>query len=217
MFARVAAELDVARGARGCSPLWRSGGARRGLALGGMRRGATPRGWDRTTLPATECSDDAARLQNRGCASLSTANFGRRGRLIREKIMGRGMRGLAPTVAVHSSFQRAGVLPLLHQPARQQSRRILFQPGIQQLRDLFSEIGGVVQAREFITTQGIARGREQELPRRLSFVMHGDLQSKGATAPVGGAGEGVATVYLSCANMIRGPGENIPVSLSISI
>lgn len=176
MLARLAAELDVACGARRCSPLWSSGGARRGLAHGGLRRGTAPRGWERTTLPAKECGAAAAPLQNRSCASLSTANFGRQGRLIREKIIGHGRRGLVPRIAVHSSFHRAGVLALLHQPTCQQSRRVLFQPGIQQLRDLFSEIGGVVQARKFVTVQGIARSGEQELPGRLSFVVQGDLR-----------------------------------------
>jgi hypothetical protein len=183
MLARRAAELDEAGGARGCAPLWSGGGTRRGLALCGLLRGTPVRGRDETTWPAKEGGDTAARLQNWSCASLSTANFGRRGRLLREKIIGHGMRGLAPSIAVHRSFLHNRMLALLHQPARQQSRSILIEPGIEQLRDLFAEIGGVVQTRELVAVQGIARGREQKLPRRLSFVIHGDLHSWGATQP----------------------------------
>src|SRR6266851_8043519 len=183
MLARRAAATYADRGARGCAPLRSGGAVSCGLGLCGLLRGTPLRGWDETTWPASEVGGGAARLQNWGCASLSTANFGRRGRLMREKIIGHGMHGLAPSIAVHRSFLHDGVLALLHQPARQQSRSVLIEPGIQQLRDLFAEIGGVVQTRKFVAVQGIARGREQELPRRLSFVMHGDLQSKGATAP----------------------------------
>src|SRR6266852_1554006 len=157
--------------------------ARRGLVVCALLRGTPLRGWDETTWPAKEGGDTAARLQNWRCASLSTANFGRRGRLMREKIIGRGMRGLAPSIAVHRSFLHNRMLALLHQPARQQSRSVLIEPGIQQLRDLFAEIGGVVQTRKFVAVQGIARGREQKLPRRLSFVIHGVLR-EGATSTI---------------------------------
>ena len=183
MLARRATALDGACGARGCAPLRSGGAVRCGLELCGLLRGRPLRGWDEATWPAKEPGDTVARLQNWGCASLSAANFGRRGRLMRENIIGHGVRGLAPSMEVHRSFLRGGVLALLHQPARQQSRSVLIEPGIQQLRDLFAEIGGVVQTRKLVAVQGIARGREQELPRQLSFVMHGDLQSKGATAP----------------------------------
>src|SRR5260370_14600720 len=169
MLVRRAAELNEASGARGCARLRSGGGTRRGLALCGLLHGTPLRGCAETTWPAKEVGDTDARLQNWSCASLSTANFGRRGRLMREKIIGHGIRGLAPSLAVHRSFLRDAVLALLHQPARQQSRSVLIEPGIQQLRALFAEIGGVVQTRKFVALQGIARGREQELPRRLDF------------------------------------------------
>src|SRR5260370_15917980 len=159
----------LAGGARWGAPLWSGGGARRRLGLCGLLRGTPLRGWDETTWPAKEGGDTAARLQNWSCASLSTANFGRRGRLMREKIIGHGMRGLAPSIAVHRSFLHNRMLALLHQPARQQSRGVLIEPGIQQLRDLFTEIGGVVQAGKFVAVQRIARGREEELPPRLNL------------------------------------------------
>jgi len=183
MLARRAAATYADRGARGCAPLRSGGAVTCGLAVCGLLRGTPLRGCDETTWPAKEGGDTAARLQNWSCASLSTANFGRRGRLMREKIIGHGMRGLAPSIAVHRSFLRDAVLALLHQPTRQQSRSVLIEPGIQQLRDLFAEIGGVVQTRKFVAVQGIARGREQKLPRRLSFVIHGVLR-EGATSTI---------------------------------
>ncbi len=176
MLARRATALDLVCRARWCAPLSSAGVARRGLALGELLRGTPPRGWDGSALPAREGGGVAARLENWHFASLSTANFGRRGRLIREKIIGHGMHGLARSIAVHGSFLRHSVLPLLHQPTRQQSRGVLLQPGIQQLRDLLPEIGGVVQTRKLVAIQGIARGREQKLPRRLSFVIQRDLR-----------------------------------------
>ena len=112
------------------------------------------------------------------CRSRSSAKIGRRARLIREKIIGHGLHGFAASIAVYLCFFRHRVLALPNQPARQQRRCVLIQPGIQQLRNLFAEIGGMVQAREFIALQGIAGSGEQELPRRLGFVIQGDLQGK---------------------------------------
>ncbi len=124
-----------------------------------------------------------------GCGSRATAKFGWRARSIREKIIGHSMRGLASCFAGSRSLvvgrrllarrvSRGGMLALLHQPARQHGGGVFLQPGIQQLSDLFAEIGRVTQAGKLITLQGIARGRQQELPRRLSFVIQGDLQGK---------------------------------------
>src|SRR5260370_29631042 len=125
MLVRRAAELNEASGARGCAPLRSGGGTRRGLALCGLLHGTPLRGCDETTWPAKEGGDTAARLQKWSCASLSTANFRRRGRLMREKIIGHRMRGLAPSIAVHRSFLHNRMLALLHQPARQHSPRVL--------------------------------------------------------------------------------------------
>jgi hypothetical protein len=110
--------------------------------------------------------------------SRSSAKIGRRARLIREKIIGHSPHGFTASIAVFCRFFHHWVLALPHQPARQQSRRVLLQPGIQQLRNLLSEIGGMVQAREFVALQGTAGSGEQELPRGLGFVIQGDLRSK---------------------------------------
>jgi hypothetical protein len=124
-----------------------------------------------------------------GRRSRTAAEIGRRGRLIREKIIGHAMRAVAPRVAYGSSLltrcqplrrlaSRGGMFALLHQPARKHSRGVLFKPGIQQLRDLLAEIGRVAEPRQLVTLQGIPRRREKELPGRLGLVIQGDLQGK---------------------------------------
>ena len=128
------------------------------------------------------------------CRSRASAKIGRRARLIREKIIGHDLGRLAPgirrrtAVAVccggHSRLALlAGrrVFALLHQPTRQHGRGVLFEPGIEQLGDLLAEIGSVAQTRKFVTLQGITGCRQEELPRRLGFVIQGDLRG---TKPV---------------------------------
>jgi hypothetical protein len=180
MFGGWATTLDGDCGERRCAALRDGVAALRGLGLCGLLRRTALRGWDETTRPAREGGRGAARRRNWRCASLPITNFGRRGRLIREKIIGHGLRGFAAPMVIGRDLFDDGVLALAHQPARQQRRRVLIQPGIQQLGDLLAEIGGVVQTREFVALQGITRRREQELPRGLSFVIQGTSEGIGA-------------------------------------
>jgi hypothetical protein len=178
------------------------GGETRGC--GGMAGGSSARvvRWLPVTAHRTprRCLDDTALLAGNGLKSglsarilgrrsRTAAEIGRRGRLIREKIIGHAMRSVAPRVASGSLLltrcrplvrlpNRGGMFALLHQPARKQSRGVLFKPGVQQLGDLLAKIGRVAEPRELITLQGIPRRREKELPRRLGFVIQGDLQGK---------------------------------------
>ena len=135
----------------------------------------------------------SASTQVRCLRSRTSAKLGRRGRLIREKVIGRStgraraagggrsplrrQQGLVAQVGVRL-LGHHGVFAVLHQPARQHSRGILFEPGIEQLRDFLAEIGGMAEAREFVTLQGITRRGEKELPRRLGFVVQRGLQGK---------------------------------------
>ena len=129
-----------------------------------------------------------------GCRSRTAAKIGRRARLIREKIIGHGLHRFPPGIRRRTAVavRRGGysrlallagrwVLALLHQPTRQHGRGVLFEPGIEQLRDLLAEIGGMAQPRKFVTLQGITGRRQKELPGRLGFVIQGDLQG---TKPV---------------------------------
>jgi hypothetical protein len=173
-----ATALYVACGARGYSPLRSSFAARRVLAACGLWHDTLVRGSGESRFSSRDAGGAVARLQNLTCISLSIANCGRRGRLIREKIIGHGLRGFAGSIAVYRRFLHHRVLALAHQPTREQSRCVLVQPRIQQLSDLFTQIGGMVQAREFVALQGITGSGEQELPGGLGFVIQDDLQEK---------------------------------------
>jgi hypothetical protein len=126
-----------------------------------------------------------------GCRSRAGAKIGRRARLIREKVIGHDLRGFAPVIGRRTAvaircgrygwvalLARGGAFALLHQPTRQHGRGVLFEPGIEQLRDLFAEIGSMAQTRKFVTLQGIAGCRQKKLPGRLGFVIQGDLQGE---------------------------------------
>jgi hypothetical protein len=176
-------------GAHGC------GGEAGGLAsrvvrqLGAMVHRTPRRGLGACTLPAGNGLKAGLPAHFFGCGLRTAAKFGPRPRSIREKIIGRSVCGLASCVkgrrcpvfgsrALAGLASRRGVLALLHQPARQHGRRVFFKPGIQQLSDLLAEIGRMAQTGEFVTLQRIAGCRQQEFPRRLGFVIQGNLQGK---------------------------------------
>jgi len=130
-----------------------------------------------------------------GLRSQTVAKFACRSGLIREKVIGHSVgRSTAPAgrdalvcrggerlfgVVRRAVVASRGTFALLHQPARQHRRGIFFQPGIEELRDLFAEIGGVAEPRKFVTLQRVSRRREKELPRRLGDVFQGALQGSG--------------------------------------
>jgi len=178
--------------ARECASV--AGGA---AALAAGLPGATVRRAPRrfpggSLLPAGKGPGTGFSVHVLGRGLRASAKFGRRCRLIREKIIGRDVAGFASprtgrSPRVHASGGRRAFTPLvrrelftfLHQQPRQHGRGILLQPGIQQLHDLFAKIRRVAQPRELVALQGIAGGGEKKLPRRLGFVgAHGDLQGK---------------------------------------
>lgn len=178
MWAAAWASETRERRAGCCGPLLGVGGTRGAIADCELRRGANGRATAPSRLLALNGCGRAPKVKNRGCTSLSAAEIGRRSRLIREKIIGRGLHGFGPSIAIQRSFLRTRMFALLHKPAGQHSRRVLFEPGIQQLTDLFAEIGGVIQARKLVALQGVAGCGEQELPGRLSFVVQGSSEGK---------------------------------------
>lgn len=120
---------------------------------------------------------------------LTVSKITARGRSIRKKIIGhdwslfpvrlsRGDRVLRPQRRLAFDRHLGGPPALLHQPAREHSRGVLLQPGIEQLSDLLAEISGMAQPGKFVALQRVAGGREQELPRRLGAVFQGALQGK---------------------------------------
>jgi hypothetical protein len=154
-----------------------------------------PRSLGGSALVAGSGSQIDFSAQLPGLRSRTRAKFARRSRLIREKVIGRSMRTVAarsgrrsPLVGgrslrvfrplVGTVLASGGSFALLHQPPRQHGRGVFFQPGIEQLRDLLSEIGGMAEPRKLITLQRVPRRREKELPRWLGSVVQGDLQRK---------------------------------------
>jgi hypothetical protein len=72
-----------------------------------------------------------------------------------------------------------GAFPLLHEPTGQHGGGIFLNPKIEKGADLLAEIGGMAEPREFVALERVSRCGEQELPRRLGFVMvHAGLLGK---------------------------------------
>jgi hypothetical protein len=178
--------------ARECERLVGEAAARAAGLSGANGRRAPRRFPGGSLLPAGNGLGAGFSVHVLGRGSRASAKFGRRCRLIREKIIGRDAAGFASprtgcSPLVHACGGRRAFTPLvrrrlfafLHQQARQHGRGILLKPGIQQLHDLFAKIRRVAQPRELVALQGIAGGGEKKLPRRLGFVgAHGDLQGK---------------------------------------
>ena len=97
---------------------------------------------------------------------------GWRGHPIGEKVIGHGGCVFRRDSTGDSLFPHLlRPFPLLHQPARKHGRGVFLHPLIEKCADLFAEICGMAESREFIALQRIARGREQELPRGLGPVV----------------------------------------------
>jgi hypothetical protein len=84
---------------------------------------------------------------------------------IRKKVIGHGMRSVAPGFGVGGQLRRArSSFALLQEQTRQHRGGVFVKPLIQQGADFLADIGGVRQAREFKALQGVPRGRKQEFP-----------------------------------------------------
>src|SRR5712675_2910834 len=163
--------------------------------LEGLRRGTgpgTPLGDPGDLELLAESGLESGQLRDAvGRCSRTGAKIGRRTRLIREKVIGHDLRRFAPVIGRRTAvairggrygcvalLARGGAFALLHQPTRQHGRGVLFEPGIEQLRDLLAEISSMAQTRKFVALQGITRRRQKKLPGRLGFVIQGDLQGE---------------------------------------
>jgi len=115
--------------------------------------------------------------RNSGLASRRAARCWWRSGLLREKIIGHSVCSIKPRFRPgHSVRDQRRTLALLHQPARQHGRGVLFQPLVEQGTDLLPEIGGMTQTCQFVRLQRIARSGQKKLPRRLGLVAgHGIL------------------------------------------
>ncbi len=169
--------------------------AARVMGLGRATAGRTLRHcFDCSALLAGSASQNDFSACVLALRSRTSAKFVGRSRLIGKKIIGRSM-GLASRVGrrcplvvrrslrIFRSLGRAvlasgGAFALLHQPARQHGRGVFLQPGIEQLRDLLTEVGSVAEPRELVTLQRVPRRGEKELPGWLGSVVQGGLQGK---------------------------------------
>src|ERR1700686_1612814 len=93
-----ATALDVACGARGCLPLRNRLAARGALAVCGLWQDTLVRGLGESRLSAHDAGGTVPQPANSACISLSIATCGRRGRPIREKIIGHGLHRFAVRV-----------------------------------------------------------------------------------------------------------------------
>lgn len=142
---------------------------RRGMARARRRTAPRVKGTARYRVPAY--ARRAIFREKAGWRSCAAAQWGRRGRRFREKVIGR-------TAAVRTWFggdvqgvgAAHGLSALLHQPACQHGRRIFLQVLIQKGADLLSQVGGVRKPREFVGLQRVFGRREKELPGRLGWV-----------------------------------------------
>ncbi len=133
---------------------------------------------DRTETGVTRLEKTIKPRKSRSASSRAT-RMGLRSPLIRQEIIGHRMSAVGPIAGPRFGGglclrDAERTLMLLHEPAREHGRGIFLQPGIQQLTDLFAEIGGMTEPRKFEALERIARSREQKLPRRLC-LLHGHL------------------------------------------
>ena len=93
---------------------------------------------------------------------------GQRGGSIRKKIIGHSVCSIFAGFGGGKQVRRSSrMFSLLQKQARQHGGSVFLHPLIKQSGNLLAEIGGMRQARQFKTLQGVPRSREQELPRGL--------------------------------------------------
>jgi hypothetical protein len=167
----------------------RRGNARRCGALGEGAMGATleplrslrpgtPLGLLASAALGGKAGGELSNTSRKIAFTSSVAAVCRRGdRPIRKNIIGRSVSGLRQQIADAGRFLCSRrVLTLLNQVAREHSCRVLLHPLIEKRGNLLAEIGRVIETREFIALERIARSREQELPRWLGEgTSHGGL------------------------------------------
>src|SRR5260370_32017988 len=137
------------------------------------------RGMPRTLLGPNDCRSASARAGGKPWIEHRKIDFtsrkasvcGRRDRPIRKNIIGHGMSVLPWRFSGGTVFRRLLRPFPFHQPARQHGGGIFLHPQIEKRSNLLAKIGGMAEAREFITLQRVTRSREKELPRRLGLVM----------------------------------------------
>ena len=140
--------------------------------LGRMTLSMTPGPGDRCFVSGIACSKLWILGRKKLFTSSRASICGRGDRSIRKKVIGHGMSIFWERFAGGSVFHRLWrALSLLHQPARQHGGGIFFHPQIEKRADLFAQIGGMAETREFIALERVSRSGKKKLPRRLGLVV----------------------------------------------
>jgi hypothetical protein len=141
-------------------------------------RTATPLGLlASAALSGKACGELSNTSRKIAFTSSGAAVCRRRDRAIRQNIIGRSVSGPQQRVARAGRFLCARrVLTLLNQVAREHGCRVFLHPLVEKRGNLLAEIGRMIETREFVALERIARSREQELPRWLrAGTSHGRL------------------------------------------
>ena len=159
-------------GARWCEAFSGNVGAGEFIRLGRAMPDTSPRQGGRGFRDAKAGNKFLVKHRKLGFTSRGASVRRRGGRTITKKIIGRAMSIFWKSFNGGSVFRQVlRAFALLHEPARQHGGGVFFHPKIEKGADLLAEIGGMAEPREFIALQRISRSGEQELPRRLGFVM----------------------------------------------
>ena len=139
---------------------------------------------------------------------------------IGKKVIGRGSAICNLFSCGERGFARSRrVFALVNQPTGHGRGRIFFEPLVHQRADLFAKVGGMAEAREFITLQAVTRSGQQELPGGLGAVAghEGLLWGQG-----GQCGDSITVVYrvknywrvLSCGKLWKTRGASRDAELT---
>jgi hypothetical protein len=150
-------------------------GAGEFIRLGRRMPGALPEPNDRSSVSAR--AGGVLRIERRKIVFTSSlaSVCGGRDRPLRKKIIGHEMSIFPCGLTGGNVFRRLlRAFPLFHQPASEHSGGVFLHPQIEKRANLFAEISGMAETREFITLQRVTRSGEKKLPRGLGFVVvHG--------------------------------------------
>jgi hypothetical protein len=133
---------------------------------------STP-GRDRVTGPLNDSERETSNSPTKKVAEVSKNSVGSRRveGLIREEIIGRGMRpGLGAGRGRVVCAGRGRTLALFHQPTREHRAGVFVDPLIEQRSNFLTKVGGMTEPREFVGLERCSGSGQKEFPRRLCLV-----------------------------------------------
>ena len=130
-------------------------------------------GRERVTGPFNNSERETWSNSNKKVAKVSKNSVGSRRMegLIREEIIGRGMRaGLGAGRGRVVCAGRGRTLASFHQPAREHRAGVFVKPLTEERSNFLTKVGGMTESREFVGLERCSRSRQKEFPRRLRLV-----------------------------------------------